>query len=105
MDIRKEEFRPRLDQGGEEPASTAAMEYIAECFREVYRPPANGASLGAILLAAEFENILHKKGFTIVPDIPTSAMRSAWKRGWFRSFYDRYCAMLRVTWPRDTDAT
>ena len=76
-----------------------AMMELAVCCRDliVHKPP-GGADLGTILIGHKFEAVLKKHGLAIIPDIPTPKMRDAWKRGWFRSFYDRYRAMLAVPW-------
>ena len=76
---------------------TAAMKQLAGCVREVVTPPQAGASLGAILAAAEFDSVLHDHGLAIVPRRPTTAMREAWRVGWFRDFDERYRAMLGAT--------
>jgi hypothetical protein len=73
---------------------TAAMKHLAWCLREVVTPSQKGASLGAILNAAEFDSVLEKNGLAIVPRRPTTAMREAWKGRWFRNFDKRYRAML-----------
>jgi hypothetical protein len=39
---------------------TAAMKHLAKSLREVTTPPRNGASLGAILNAAEFDSVLQE---------------------------------------------
>jgi len=78
-------------------ALAAAMEHVAECRREVMRPPVDGASLGAILISAQFDSILQKRGLAIVPEVPTVDMKAAWRQGVFRSFYERYRAMLRAS--------
>ena len=100
MSTSKEEFRKKLNQGGEMDALAAAMEHIAECCREIMYPPVGGTSLGAILVSAQFESILHKQGLAMVPEVPTADMKAAWKQGVFRNFYERYGAMLRaLRWP------
>ena len=76
---------------------TAAMNHLAGCLREVVTPPQKGASLEAILKAAEFDAVLEKHGLAIVPRCPTPAMRKAWQKGWFRNFDKRYRAMLSAT--------
>lgn len=76
---------------------TTAMKHLAECLREVMMPPQQGASLGAILNAAEFDSVLKKHGLAIVPRRPTTVMREAWQGGWFRDFDKRYRAMLSAT--------
>lgn len=73
---------------------TAAMKHLAGCLREVVTPPKKGASLGAILNATEFDSVLENHGLAIVPRYPTTAMREAWRVGWFRGFDERYRAML-----------
>jgi len=75
-----------------------AMRRLAFCNREVLYPNAEGASLGAILRAYQFKKILEEHGLTIVPTAPTSSMQVAWKEGWFRSFYNRYRALLQAAW-------
>jgi len=83
----------------ESDARTATMRDIADSHREVVRPTGLGASLGQIFIACEFKGILAEEGFAIVPKVPTEAMRAAWKRGWFRSFGQRYSAMVCAAWP------
>src|SRR5262249_2820676 len=56
---------------------------IVEAPREGMRPPARGAPLGAILLAAQFDGILPKQGFTTLPDIPPSAFGPLGNRAGF----------------------
>lgn len=79
---------------------TAAMKHLARCLQEVTAPPQKGASLGAILNAAEFDSLLQDHGLAVVPRRPTSEMREAWKRSWFRGFEGRYSAMLIATQER-----
>jgi hypothetical protein len=79
---------------------TAAMKHLAKSLREVMTPPRNGASLGAILNAAEFDSVLQDHGLAVVPTVPTTPMRDAWQRGWFRNFDDRYRALLGATQER-----
>ena len=76
---------------------TAAMKHLSGCLREVVMPPQKGASLGAILNATEFDSVLENHGLAIVPRYPTTAMREAWRMGWFHGFDARYRAMLRAT--------
>jgi hypothetical protein len=77
----------------------AAMFELALCCRDlVVRRPHEGADLGAILIGYKFKGILEKQGLAIVPVVPTQQMQVAWKKGWLRSFYERYSAMLLATW-------
>jgi hypothetical protein len=44
-----------------------------------------------------------RQGFAIVPEIPTRAMRTAWKRGWARTFCERYCSLVSAGSPLRRD--
>ncbi len=78
-------------------AKAAAMELTAY-LTEVMHPPAEGASLGAILGAYTFKGVLREAGYVIVPLTPTPDMVSAFRRGLFRIFSDRYNAMIAAAW-------
>jgi len=79
-------------------AKAAALE-LTDYVLEVLHPPANGASLSAILGAYIFKAILRDAGYAIVPLAPTPRLVSAFRRGWFRKMSDRYGAMLSAAWP------
>jgi hypothetical protein len=74
------------------------MSELALCCRDlIVSPPAGGADLGTILIGHQLEGVLEEYGLAIVPQVPNSVMRAAC-RGWFRSFSDRYRAMLLAVW-------
>lgn len=79
-------------------AKAAATELTAY-LKEVMHPPAEGASLGAILGAYIFKGVLGDAGYAIVPLAPTPGMVSAFRRRWFRTFFVRYEAMVGAAWP------
>jgi hypothetical protein len=79
-------------------AEAAAAELTAYV-KEVLLPPQGGASLGAILGAYIFKAILRDAGYAIVPLAPTHGMASAFRRRWFRTFSNRYDAMVGAAWP------
>ena len=91
VEFSKEKFRRELEYGREREALSAAMEYLAECCREVLRPTRDGPPLHAVLTLGEFENILQKQGLAIIPETPAKMMQLA-----FRRFKVRYQAMLAV---------
>jgi hypothetical protein len=79
-------------------AEAAASELTANV-KEVMLPPEDGASLGAVLGAYTFKAVLRDAGYAIVPLAPTPGMVSAFRRGWFRNFSQRYDAMVSAAWP------
>ncbi|MCK1541610.1 hypothetical protein IVB12_06350 [Bradyrhizobium sp. 179] len=77
----------------------AAMHALAGCCRDVIiqRPP-NGSDLGAILISAQFKEILANSGMVVMPLDPDEKSREAFRKGWFRSFTKRYRAMVEAVW-------
>ncbi len=77
----------------------AAMIDLAVCSRDLLvRSSEEGAELWEILLDYKLKGILEEHGLALVPQTPTSAMRTTWERGWFRSFSERYRMMLLAVW-------
>ncbi|NYG49863.1 hypothetical protein GGD67_007362 [Bradyrhizobium sp. IAR9] len=77
----------------------AAMHALAGCCRDVIiqRPP-NGPDLGAILISAQFKEILANSGMIVMPLDPSEQIQKAFQRGWFRSFISRYRAATEAVW-------
>ena len=70
---------------------------LAWCCRDVIvHRPVDGADLPEILIAYRMQTIFNDVGLAVVPMVPTSKMRSAWKRGLFRCFHDRFRAMVEA---------
>jgi hypothetical protein len=81
-----------------------AAKTLAQCAGQVFHPPYGGASLGDILNWAALKQALENEGLTIVPKSPTADMRKAFRKGWFRTFKQRYAAMFEEAW-RTWDCT
>jgi hypothetical protein len=82
----------------EEDDLDAVLNPMLSALTELMARPPEGASLGAILGAYQLKDKLEERGFTIVPTRPTLRMQTAWGCGWFRSFQDRYTALLNAAW-------
>lgn len=74
---------------------------LARCVKEIMQPPPEGADLGAILGAYIFKGVLMEVGLDVVPLNPTAEMQKAFQSGRFRSFPERYAAMLAAAWKED----
>jgi hypothetical protein len=79
-------------------AKQASVE-IAGYIKNVLEPPRGGASLSDILGAYIFKSVLREAGYVIVPIAPNVEMELAYRKGWFRSFADRYGSLLSAGWP------
>jgi len=93
MSISEDELREFLDKLREPVAFRAAIKDLVECHLEAR---SRKARTGSISAAAALNSIFEERGLKIVPIIPTQAMRYDWKRGVFRTFFERYIAMLKA---------
>ncbi|WLA53188.1 hypothetical protein [Bradyrhizobium diazoefficiens] len=98
-DIIDEAVGRHNDEQRREFATPAAMHALAGCCREVIvQRPANGPDLGAILISHQFKEILGNAGMVVMPLEPNDKVRGAFKKGWFRSFTERYRAAVKAVW-------
>jgi hypothetical protein len=84
---------------GQIDAKDASVE-IAQYIRAIMSPPPEGAPVGDILGAYIFRAVLRDAGYAVVPLVPDSGMKAAFRTGWFKSFRHRYGALLEASWPQ-----
>ncbi|QHP70019.1 hypothetical protein EI171_23620 [Bradyrhizobium sp. LCT2] len=98
-DIIDEAVGRHNDEQSRDLATPAAMRALAGCCRDVIiQRPANGPDLGAILISAQLKEIFANSGMVIMPLDPDDKVQQAFKRGWFRSFVERYQAAVEAVW-------
>jgi hypothetical protein len=81
-------------------AKRASLE-LTSYIRDVFSPPDDGAPMKSVLGAYILKSMLKSAGYAIVPLKPTELMEKAFYTGSFRTFENRYAALVKAAWPED----